>query len=154
MSADAALDREAAVFVRYLTGADPSSPGQGGAAGDYVLAKYRDAHARGAVGEATDGFDAALVRWAAAGPLRARWVDGYARFFASGGLLRRKLVLVLALLESRAPTDALVDQVEPGSRAGFLAGMTLSMGLFALRLVGAALVLTPARLVLSGRRAA
>ena len=84
----------------------------------------------------------------------ASLIDGYARFFAAGGLLRRKLVLLLALLEVRAPSDALVDRVEPGSRVGFLARMTLEMACFALRLVGAALVLSPARLVLSGRRPA
>lgn len=138
------LARECEVFVRYLTGVD---------ADDYVRGKYLDAHAQGAVGGAADGFDAALVRWSAAGTTRARWIDGYARFFAKGGLLRRKLVLLLAILESRAPSDALVDRVEPGSRAGFLVRMTAEMALFALRLAGAALVLIPVRLALSGRSA-
>ena len=136
------LDGECDVFVRYLTGV---------AADPVVRSSYRDAHEQGVLGEPADRFDALLVRWAAAGPVRARWVDGYARFFASGGLLRRKLVLLLALLESRAPSDGLVDRVEPGSRVGFLARMTLEMALFALRLVAAAFVLLPARLALGGR---
>jgi len=138
------LERECDVFCRHLTGAP---------AGEYVRAKYLAAHALGVVGEPADGFDAALARWAAAGPTRARWIDGYAVFFARTGLLRRKLVLLLAILESAAPSDRLVDRIDAGSRVGFLVHMGLEMALYAARLILAVIALTPVRVLFAGRRA-
>jgi hypothetical protein len=44
--------------------------------------------------------DEALVRFASGGPLRARVADAYARIFRPRGLLRRKLILAFAILES------------------------------------------------------
>ena len=132
------LDRECDVFCRYLTGAE---------AGDYVRSRYRAAHERGAL-EPRDGasaFDRALVALARAGPFATRLADSHARVFTSGGLLRRKLVLVLALLEVREPER--VDTLTHRTRAGFLAHAALLGAGFALLLLVSTALLLPVRLV-------
>lgn len=136
------LDRECEVFCRYLAGV---------AADDYLRMRYRATHERGAVERAGGAcaYDRALVVLARTAPLAARFVDAHARIFAGGGLLRRKLVLVLALLELRAPER--VDSVTSGSPIGFFVRAAFLAAGFALMLVLSTLVLLPVRLVCAVR---
>lgn len=132
-----ALARECEAFARYLTG---------GAPGAYLERKYRAAHAAGAIerpGEDT-AFDRALVALARQGPFLARLADAHARVFASGGLLRRKLVAVLALLEVSEPER--VD--EPGLRTalGFFARAAWLGLVFAFLLAVSIVLLVPVRI--------
>lgn len=132
------LDRECAAFCRYLIGREPT---------ERVRARYREAHALGVVeapGTAT-AFDRLLVSIARAGALPARLADAHARVFRKAGLLRRKLVLLLALLESHADTAGDVDAPTPGGPNGFVVGAAARVALFALLLCAGALVLLPAR---------
>jgi hypothetical protein len=91
----ASLDRECRVFATYLTGREPR---------EYVLASYRAAHERGELARlpAPDGFERALVRLATFRPT-TRIVDVYTALFMKRAVVRKKLVLVLAILESSAP---------------------------------------------------
>jgi len=133
------LARECSVFCRYLCGEEPS---------DYVRAKYRAAHEVGAV-EPADGatsFDRALVAIARGGTWRARAIDSYSRVFANGGLLRRKLVLVLALLETKSPTDRAVDAPTSSSQLAFFASIAWLGFAFALTVAVTAIALLPLRL--------
>lgn len=133
-----ALDRECDGFCVYLTGAPAS---------DYVRARYSAAHEGGAV-EPDGGasrFDRALVSIARSGSLAARLADSHARIFAAGGLLRRKLVLLLALLEVREPER--VDTVTRRTRVGFFAYATVLGAAFALMLLVSTVALLPVRLV-------
>lgn len=132
------LDRECDVFCRYLTGAGAS---------EYVRERYRAAHERGAVDpeSGATAFDRALVSIARSGPLVARFADAHARIFAAGGLLRRKLVLLLALLEVREPEK--VDTVTQRSALGFFAYAAWLAFAFALMLFVSTLALLPVRLV-------
>jgi hypothetical protein len=132
------LDRECDVFCRYLTGAEAS---------EYVRERYRAAHERGVVEPegGASAFDHALVSAARSGPLAARFADAHARFFAAGGLLRRKLVLLLALFEVREPER--VDTVTHRSRVGFFAHAALLGVGFALMLLLSTLALLPVRIV-------
>lgn len=95
------LDRECDAFARYL----------GASAGDeYVREQYRAAHAAGAVElHSTTSFERAVVSLARSVPVLVRPLDAHARVFSNGGLLRRKLVLLLAILEVRAPHDEELD---------------------------------------------
>jgi hypothetical protein len=124
----AELERECEVFARNLTG---------GGASDYLLRKYREAHERGVLGAGSSAFDRSLVAVARRGTWWARLADAHARLCASGGLLRRKLVLVLALLEYREPerVDGPVSRSPAGAclRAAWLgASFALLAGLAAL----------------------
>jgi hypothetical protein len=131
------LARECSTFARYLSGAEPS---------DYVLAQYRAAHAAGVV-ELADmtNFDRAVVAIARRGPALARAMDAHARVFASGSLLRRKLVLMLALLETKSPPADSLDAPEPGSTAGMFLRMSWLAALFALTVAASAVALLPVR---------
>lgn len=140
------LARECDVFCTYLCGAPQDA---------YVRDKYLAAHRAGVVElPDTSRFEHALVRIARTAPWLARCMDAHSRVFGNGNLLRRKLVLLLGVLESRWPSAELVDAPTPGSNQGMFARMAWLAALFALRVVLSALALLPVRLVcaLGGRR--
>ncbi|MGH7321131.1 MAG: hypothetical protein ACRELA_16100, partial [Candidatus Rokuibacteriota bacterium] len=115
------LDDECRVFSRYLIGALP---------GDYILAKYRDAHARlpALGGGAPARFDALLLALSARRPILARLVDSYARVFIRHSRVRVKLVVLLAILECSPPTSPHFDGPDTTSLT-MLALRTLRDGL-------------------------
>ena len=129
------LARECSIFTRYLIGCEPPSD---------IVTAYQRAHAVSAVAasRASPPLDRALLAVAHVGPRLARTADAYAALFAKASLLRRKLVLLVAILESRQQTAALIDTSVPGSLAsGFLAvGLnafaSASMACFAALLIG------------------
>jgi hypothetical protein len=61
-----------------------------------------------------------LVLAAARGPVLARIADAYASVFARRGLLRRKLALLLAILETRLGTYRALDAPTTSSRTALL----------------------------------
>ena len=132
------LERECRVFTRHLIGSDP---------GDYVTARYVDAH-RVRPGFAPHSrLDLFLCSFAGASPVTARLADAWAAVFAPGSTLRRKLVLLLAMLESSAPHYRRLEEVSGGRGVAFvglighglLAGATLLVSL---------LIFVPARIIL------
>ena len=137
-----ALERECRIFCRLLAGREPT---------DYVRTKYRAAHAAGVV-EPTGGassFERGVVALARRSTLLARALDARARILAPASLLRRKLVLLLAILECAPETEADVDSVTHASRAGlFLHLVALGLG-FAL-LFAAGFVVAPLAFVAGG----
>ena len=139
MSANAALEAECRRFTAYLLDAAPSP---------YVIACYVRAHRVTAAFEPHDRFDRVALRLAAWTP---RLADAHARLFVPGSALRRKLVLLLAILETSAPAFRRVD--DPGPRGAMGAWLRLAViggaaGMAAV--LGSALVL-PVQLVLRGR---
>jgi hypothetical protein len=139
MADERQLERECSVFCRYLCGEEPS---------DYVRAKYRAAHEVGAV-EPPNGatsFDRALVAIARRGTWLTRAMDSYSRVFEDGGLLRRKLVLVLALLETKSPTDGAVDTPTSSSNAAFFASIAWLGLVFLTTVLVTTIALLPLRL--------
>lgn len=132
------LARECAALCRHLTGAEPSRR---------VIEKYLAAHALGVVELAGDtrAFDRFLVRCARSGRALARLADGHARIFRPAGLLRRKLVLLLALVECGPEAGALVDTPTRGGPNGFVFGALLRLAWFAVLLALGALLFFPAR---------
>lgn len=134
------LERECEVFVRYLSGAAPSA---------YVQEQYAAAHAAGVVqppGGATK-FDEFIVALARTGGVVTRALDAHARVFANGSLLRRKLVLLLALLEVRSPHAEALDTPTGGSRLVMFLCMAWLGVRFAFTVMLTALVLLPLKLV-------
>jgi hypothetical protein len=128
--------RECDVFHRYLMGA---------AAPEDVLTAYRRAHEVGGV-EArgvAEPLDRALLGVARNGPAWTRIVDAYAAVFAKSSLLRRKVVLLLAILESRGSSSEALDTAMPGSRLVWTAQVALCAALTLCRIAVAALVVQP-----------
>ena len=129
---EAALEAECRRFTRYLLGEDPSP---------YVVACYLRAHRASPAFAPRDALDRVALRLAAM-PLGAPLADAHARLFAPASALRRKLVLLLAILETSAPSFRRVDDPGPRSAAlawGRLAWIGLSAALAAL--VGSVLLL-------------
>ena len=118
---DRELERECRVFTRYLAGREPTP---------YVIAKYRAAHAAGPAYRAQSAFDARLVAGARLHPVLAWLVDAAARFTAPRGLLRKKLVLLLAILETAPPFYTTLERLQEGRGAREFAGLALGLVLF------------------------
>ena len=99
-------------MTRYLIGRRPS---------DYARAKYRAGHRAGGGGPGDVGpsFDDELLEFGRRGPWAMRVADSWASRFSPGGKLRRKLVLLLAILESDGATSSRADSPEPGGPVGF-----------------------------------
>jgi hypothetical protein len=130
------LGTECHVFTRYLIDAAPASE---------VVAAYRRAHEVSSVAPrgSLRPLDRALLRVARMGPRCARAADGYAAAFAKGSVLRRKLVLLVAILESRQHSAVLLDTAEPGSRAAWVFTVGLRMAGCVVAVCFAALVVVP-----------
>ncbi|MFN7978709.1 MAG: NAD(P)H-binding protein [Vicinamibacterales bacterium] len=94
------LAAECAVFTRHVLGVAPAPT---------VVDAYVRAHAVSPRFRAVTAFDQRLVAVARRGPLVARLADAHARLLDPAGLLRRKLVLLLALLETTPPHYRAVD---------------------------------------------
>src|SRR4051812_40319378 len=90
------LERECQVFTEFLLGCATHA---------YAIRKYVDAHRVSAIFSTGTRFDFYLLRTARMHWTFAKLADGYARFFAPQALLRKKLVLLLAILESSPPSS-------------------------------------------------
>jgi hypothetical protein len=137
---DATLALECELFSYYLGASQPTA---------YVSGKYAEACARLADERAAAPFERWLLRFARRGPLRARMADVWARFRAPNTLLRRRLILLLAILESTREARAL-DSIAPRTRIGFLAAMKLRALVSILLLVVGLLYFPCARPFVSG----
>jgi len=140
----ATLEAECDVLARHVAGLEASPA---------VRAKYVQAHEAGRRGplRSPDDEDDVLVHVARGGPLRARLADAWAAVFDRGGPLRRKLVLLVAILES-GPASALLDRPDPGGLSAFVRASGWRAGGFALAFLAAAVVIGP-RWLLAGRGA-
>ena len=137
---DNALDRECAVFCRYLFGQEPN---------EYVKIKYRAAHQAGSLRNGGEcRADAFLVKVAGIGPWSTKIIDAYTRIFRPFSTVRKKLVLLLAILESCAPTDAYLDSVDSGSIPLLFLRFVNRCIIFAMVVLVGVLVVLPAELML------
>ena len=139
MSVDAALEAECRRFTAYLLDLSPSP---------YVIACYVRAHRVTAAFEPHDRFDRVALRLAAWVP---RLADAHARLFAPASALRRKLVLLLAILETSAPAFRRVDHPGPSGAVGAWLRLAAIGGMAGLAAVLGSVVLLPLQLVLRGR---
>ena len=130
------LSRECAVFCRYLIGKRPN---------EYILRKYEDGHRVGRMARVagSDPFDAFLIRMARMSPLTAKLVDGYTRVFYKSSSVRKKLVLLLAILESCSPTHHYLDSVESNPKPLLILRLLQRILLFPLVLVLGTIIIVP-----------
>ena len=134
--ADETIRREFRTFGRYLVGRDP---------GAYAMGYYERWHAAQGNGEAAraPAIDRVLVAVARLHPWATRMADAYSARLCKASLLRRKLVLVLALVECSPETYALVEEPRSSGRAAAFARIAASAWCEAAAFVAGAVVLLP-----------
>lgn len=144
---DDAIRREFRVFGRYLVGRDP---------GAYAVSHYERWHAARGNAEAAGAppIDRVLVAVARVHPVATRIADAYCARLRKASLLRRKLVLVLALVECSPETFALVEEPRSGGRAGTWARLVVSGTVEGLAFLVGAVFLLPVHAVLGVARRA
>lgn len=132
------VDRECVTFTRHLIGLSPDA---------FILDRY--AAAIGVVPALTPspGFDRAMLGIARRGVLAARCSDAYAALFARRSTLRKRLVMLLAILETRAPYSARIDHAVGGSVPTVMARVALRSALALLALALGLVLLVPVRLL-------
>lgn len=129
-----ALDRECIAFSRYLINERPSL---------YVVDKYRDAHLASDFlnRSKVKAMDRLLLNVGSRHTLLAKLVDSYTSLFFKTSAIRKKWILLLAILESCAPTYEYFDSPERSNRGlvvirmignllGFAVILLLSVALF------------------------
>jgi NADH dehydrogenase len=136
------LDRECETFARHLIGQAPNHA---------VRATYADAHRQLGLDPDTR-FDRLLLAIARRGPWLTRMTDGYAALFARRAVLRKKLVLLLAILETCPPFYRDIDRTLPGSRGAIAVKAAGRVGVAAVLLLAGVALLAPAHALLGTRR--
>jgi len=137
-----ALDQECAVFCRYLMGQEPN---------EYVKKKYRAGHQTGSLqGDRADHADGFLIKVATIGPGSTKIIDAYTRVFRPFSIIRKKLILLLAILESCAPTHAYLDSVDSSSIPLLFLRFVQRCLAFGLILLVGIVVILPVELMLRG----
>jgi NADH dehydrogenase len=133
------IGHECGIFTRYLLNVLPAP---------YVVAKYEDAHRL--LPELSHGtrFDAFLLRVGLAHPTFTKLADSYARIFFPDATLRKKLVVLLAILES-SPSYRLIDDTAVGGKTLLLVRSALKGCIGVGCLLAAAVIFSPARLALA-----
>jgi len=134
------LARECRVFTRWLTGLG---------ANDHVIGKYSVAHGSNEALTAHDRFDRLLLHLARMHRLTARLVDSYSALLRPRGVLRKKLVLLLAILETCPPYCDAIEQVRPRPLPWVLIALTLRGLLAVIVTIVAVAILLPLQLVLA-----
>jgi len=137
------LDRECSVFCRYLIGQKPD---------DYVKRKYWEAHRDHTLSGSglSNRFDSLLVKIAGISPWTTKPIDVYARVFQPHSLVRKKLILLLAILESCAPTYEYLDIVDSANVLRFFMASFQRCFIFAVLLLVATVAILPIGLVVRG----
>jgi hypothetical protein len=139
-AADRVLRAECRSLTAYLTGSPPSR---------YVEDQY--ARAAGVHRLACDDefscFDRATLKLARSGRMFARWADAYCALFHRAGALRRKLVVLAAILEHVAPSSDNFDRAEPRSPASTVVSLGAYGLTSAVSLLLGALILAPASML-------
>jgi len=130
----AELDRECRALTRYLVGREPSD----GMTGAYCRCDR--------VHTTVDRFDGLLLSLALTGGPTARIADAYSSRFRRGSVLRRKMVLVLALAECDPDLAESIDTPD-GPGLALWASLGLAAILSFLALVTGVVLLGPVHLV-------
>jgi hypothetical protein len=105
------LNPECAVFTRYLVNQPVNA---------YLASQYVQCHQSISGMQEKDAFDRSLLAFARRGPRFAQIADAYASRFRKDALLRKKLVLLLGLLEVSPPYFRQIEEPHPAPLAHLL----------------------------------
>ncbi len=133
---------ECDVYSYYLTGQTMDH---------YVLAKYlKAAEPSGCLAESNiTPFDKLLTRLSILHPILTRSVDGFCRFFYRPAPIRKKLIFLLAVLESHGITADKLDRVDEKSRLLIFMDLLVQSTISGLLISIATVVLLPLRRILN-----
>lgn len=137
-AAERDLDAEHRSLARHVAGVEPTAQ---------QIAKYIDFHRLHPLAPRS-AFDVLLFRLSRAGRLGLVLADAYSGTLYRKSLVRAKLVLSIAILESSAPSYVVLDRPDAGGRWVFL-GMAFRVALAAVALVTSMLLLVPFHLLLA-----
>jgi hypothetical protein len=134
------LEQECRTFSACLVGTEPST---------YVTEQYvRATHRHGlAFDRDFTCFDRVVLWFARKGPRLTRCADAYCALFDRRGALRRKLIVLAAILEHVAPTNEAFDRPSPRRPAGAMLRLGAYSLVSAVSLLVGAVVLVPAHIV-------
>jgi nucleoside-diphosphate-sugar epimerase len=135
------LDRECRVFCRYLI----RQP-----ANRMLLDKYAECHEKVNL-IARNRFDSFLLKQASRNRFFAKLSDSYSRFFYPDAVLRKKLVYLLAILETSSPYFRFFDQAPGRNKVMVFLTLGLRGSGFALALLLSFFMYLPFR-VMMGRK--
>lgn len=135
------LVTECGVFTRHISGRTATQQ---------VAEQYVAAHQVLSGMEPSDGHERWLLRVARLGPVACRIADAWARLAAPQGALRRKLVVLLAILEVSPPYAEELDQPRGGAALEWLRLAASGLAFAGALAVGLVLFL-PARLAAGPR---
>lgn len=139
------LADECATLARYLMGRD---------APELVVRAYQRAHGVCEIDRPAGPLDRALMTFARGGPGFARAADALAAFCCRAGVLRRKVVLLVAILESFGATSDAIDTADGRSFAWFVCRTACAVCASVLAALFAALAIVPLAAWLALRGAA
>ncbi len=135
------IERECRVYCRYLIGKDPDQ---------YILRKYREGYLKtGIEGGGDSPFDNLVMSLARINPVFTCLADTYTRFFLQNSSFRKKLILLLAILESYGPTYSYIDSTDDKGKAWFYLGSVYRVFVFGAALFISVVFFLPLHLVYS-----
>lgn len=129
------LDKECNRFCYYLIKQMPNK---------YVVEKYHDAHRVGSIKQSEiSSFDNLLISIALINPFFTKLVDVYTGIFFKASIFRKKLILLIAILESCAPTCYYLDSVTQSGKAMFYVRMSYKTLFFIFSLFVSGIIFMP-----------
>lgn len=135
------LRNECEQLTLYLTGTRSDN---------YVCEKYMHAHYADnpaiPLGNAS-AFDRFLISMALINSMVTGLVDSYSKVFCRSALIRKKMVLLLAILESTEPYCSLFDAVTIGSTTAIIFRLFQKASLFMIRLILSTAIFMPLHLL-------
>lgn len=133
------LSKECNVFCYYLIKQMPNK---------YIIGKYHNAHRIGSIRQKEmSSFDKLLIGIALINPFFTKLVDVYTSIFFKSSFLKKKLILLLAILESCAPTCYYLDTVTSTNKTIIFFRFFQKTVLFALSLFLSTIIFTPLRVL-------
>lgn len=134
------LERECERFTLYIAGCKSNK---------YIMEKYVEGHRITKIGNNGNYFDALLINTANKNYFLNKLADVYTSVFYRNAVLRKKFVLLLAILESRSATYANIDSVSEGSRLSLYARVFQKILLFLLFLLASTIAFAPVHVLCS-----
>lgn len=134
------LHKECTVFCRYLIKQEPN---------DYVQEKYKDAHMKSGIKLGnSSAFDRLLISTSLINPVFTKIVDIYTSIFFKSSVFRKKMILLLAILESCTPSCQYLDSVSTSSKTVLFIRIFQYVSFFVLGLIFSMIFLLPLHLIL------
>lgn len=129
------LTAECRAFTKYLIGQVPT---------DYVLSKYVQAHGVSPeLNEPMNSFDGFLLDLTSAWPSTLGLVDPFTSALAKTAMVRKKLILLLSILETSSPSFIVFDTPDRGGKYGAAAAVLYQGALSVCGLCVATVILPP-----------